>query len=1122
MIRRLGTQTALLIGFALLLANTRAQAWSMDMPVLWRTDLATLLESTAVAADVNGDGLDEIVAAGREEMYVLDGTGKVLWQWRTKGRFMTYPAVFHSPDKGALLYAADNQGLLSCLDGAGGVVWQAQLKGPSVWSGAVVDTLEPGGRPVVVQTDDTGTVWAFDYADGRVLWQAQVSGAPVTPAVADIDGDGRKETVVVTDKGELSAIRSDGTPFWKYETKQEQPLWIVSSPVVFMTAKDGARIVTACCDDRLGCVDGQGRLLWTRPVRGGVDSSISVCDFDDDGKADIFIATQLGVIYRYTEDGDLRWDIDMQGRSLAPGALIDINNDGRLEYVLCTQNGRLMVIDQSGQFLFEQQFPHRTIGVTPAFGHFTKDSTTLQAAITGGESGLLLCLDTPALRDTRAEWPCYRRDRCNTGFWSADRGKAHVSMAPMQLDTDSLVAGDDVEFTIQLDHPADEAMRAEATCVAPDGARRSSISRVVGTRGVLRLPVDLSLSGPYRFSWSLATADGMELCSGARDIPLRQFENEMKLAGTSAGALETAVKATEQGLPGTAAALRKALESLRSSIAGVETQRAGLKEEDSSARTALPGKIAGLVAEARRAGRIAGLFTGPAALPEGTSLLAFEGTSWESRAVPSQLPSNAASGLKLNRRVVPGEHDAVPVLLFNITDKDLAVKVRQEPETDLQLHVDLLHSVPVPTSLGETSWDPLPPLGDDQTITIAPLQSHELWLDVDASHATPGNHALNLTMQALDGAGPGTKVEVAYTVVPFEMAPSGAFRLCAWANAKDGDWEDLLAHGNNVFITPLPELRRDAAGKPAGIDFSKLDTVLEKVQGHDVMMLLAGVPAFSDAVGTEGYVADLKLYFDGLIPHMAEKGLDTAHFALYPFDEPGGNGWNAVNGYVAFGKAVRAANAGISIYVDGGCELPMAQNMQPVTDIWTPSIYQLPEQSEVMNIMRGSGKALWSYNCGYGFARPAGANLKNINVAGEFRNSALFALNYGATGIGFWSYNIGDNPWNKTEMEYPIVYPGTGKPVASRRWKAVRESIEDARILMALKERAAKTQNATLREKVGKLAGETIPALMNQSSEEMRLGLARYVLDATNNDATVESLRATLMDCAELAAGDPK
>lgn len=1126
--RWLGARVCLLIALVWLPLQTRADAWTLDMPVLWQTDLATLLESTAVASDVNNDGLDEIIAAGREELYVLDGTGVLLWHWRTKGRFMTIPAVFHAPGQRTLIYAADNLGVFTCLDGAGTVVWQAALKGPSVWSGPVISTLEPNGRPVAIQTDGTGLVWAFDYADGRPLWHAQVSGASVTPAAADIDGDGKKEVVVVTAQGELSAIRSDGTVLWKFETSEQRPLWAVSSPVVFQTAQGEARIVSACTENRLGCLDGHGVLLWTRPVRGGVDSSISVCDFDGDGKADIFFATELGVIYRYSEDGGLLWEIDMQGRSLAPGALLDINNDGRLEYVLCTQNGRLMVLGQDGQFLFERQFPHRTIGVTPAFGRFTKESKTLQIAVTGGESGLLLCLDTPALRNTRAEWPSNRLDTCNTGFWTATAAEEeHPAMSPENLDGESLFIGDEIRFTVQLPQPADETMRAEAACIDPEGVRRSSVSRIVGKRGELHLPVDLTLSGAYQFVWSLAQADGTELCTGSRIVRRRQLENEMNLARAAVAELENAIKSTSQILPHAAEALGKELEELQGNVANAESLREGMKSEDAPARTVLANVVSGLVSEARRARRIASLFTNPAEIAPGTQLLAFQGSTWENRSVPDQLPSAPASTLKIARRLVLGEHDAIPVLLFNIAGDDVSAMVKPEQNADPSLHVDLLHSVPVPTSLGETSWDPLPPLDDTQTFSISPLQSQELWIDVDASQAAPGKHTLAFSLQVVDDpdapagatAPAGPRIEIEYTVLPFPMAAPGAFRLCAWANIQDNDWEDLLSHGNNVFITPLPEVRRDTEGKLGPLDFARIDDVIEKVKGHDVMILLTGIPKLSDAVGSEAYVAELKTYLGEIVRHMADKGIDTAHFALYPIDEPGGSGWNAVNSYVAFGKAVREANPAVLMYEDGGCELPMGQAMAPVTDIWTPSIYQLPEKCEVMDIMRTPGKVLWSYNCGYGFSRPAGANLKNINVVAEFRNAALFALNYGATGIGFWSYNIGDNLWNRTELEYPLVYPSSGSPVASRRWKAVREGIEDTRIFIALKERAAKTGNTLLRDRVRKLAEETVPALMNQSYEEMRLGLARYVLDATNNDLAVDSLRTELMDCAAMAAG---
>ena len=53
--------------------------------------------------------------------------------------------------------------------------------------------------------------------------------------------------------------------------------------------------------------------------------------------------------------------------------------------------------------------------------------------------------------------------------------------------------------------------------------------------------------------------------------------------------------------------------------------------------------------------------------------------------------------------------------------------------------------------------------------------------------------------------------------------------------------------------------------------------------------------------------------------------------------------------------------------------------------------------------------------------------------------AALFAFRHGATGIGFWCYNQGGDPWGRMDMEYALVYPGRTKPVTSRRWEAARE-----------------------------------------------------------------------------------
>ena len=89
---------------------------------------------------------------------------------------------------------------------------------------------------------------------------------------------------------------------------------------------------------------GARSLLWARATRGPIASTLSAGDMDRDGHADIFAITQTGVIYRYDETGREIWNIDMQGRTIGAGALIDLQNDGQLDYVLCTQSGRMLAL----------------------------------------------------------------------------------------------------------------------------------------------------------------------------------------------------------------------------------------------------------------------------------------------------------------------------------------------------------------------------------------------------------------------------------------------------------------------------------------------------------------------------------------------------------------------------------------------------------------------------------------------------------------------------------------------------------------------------------------------------------------------------------------------------------
>jgi len=110
--------------------------------------------------------------------------------------------------------------------------------------------------------------------------------------------------------------------------------------------------------------------------------------------------------------------------------------------------------------------------------------------------------------------------------------------------------------------------------------------------------------------------------------------------------------------------------------------------------------------------------------------------------------------------------------------------------------------------------------------------------------------------------------------------------------------------------------------------------------------------------------------------------------------------------------------------------------------------------------------------------------------------------------------------WDVVEAEFPLVYvnPDTTH-TASRRWEAVREGMEDARIMLALRERLSDEHvNAAAKQKIRHLLEVTAPDFARHSLEEVRLGVARYALDATNNDGTVGAFRQELLDCVAATA----
>lgn len=1107
------------------------QAGKISFSQLWKTDVKTFLENSPVLIDMEGTGESQVIVAGREDLVALDSKGKEIWKYRSSGRYMMSPSILNVTGKSPLIFATDNSGNLRCHDIKGKVIWETKLSAGCTWSAPALADLMEEGIPMVVQADESGTVYAFHAQTGKPVWKSSIIGKPSAAAIGDLDGQPGLEIAYFSTEGVLSVLHADGSSFWNRKVGGTSQTWGTASPVIFVASDGCSRVFAASGDGEAYCFSASGDLLWNKNVQSPVASTLSAGDIDQDGIVDLFLITQLGVIYRFSENAGILWNIDMQGRTLGSGSIADLDGDGELEYIFCTQDGHLQALNTGGSPVFDYNFGHRAINETPTFGEVSKNTAGSEMVITGGETGLVYCFRTSAPVNGKKQWATYGGSDTKQNYWNGLTSKSQLSMTPDHLQWNELYLGEDLCFHVYNPENTGNLISIEVSCTHPDGKYQSVTSKLAGHTSQICLPFTGTTPGKYQFNWKLTDNKDKVMLNGSRTMEIVPFLNEQSIAATGVQRLKATSEKISQVNSDLSNTLQQESDFILQQINRLKPEQQSYLAGGVPATGNILSKSNQLTRKAKKAIKIADLAEAAVAISANITLLPSEGKLWENREREEELPSTASGNIKIFRTMVAGENEPVSINLFNLAGRTVTARISTDSIPDGIL-AETGHSVATPDALGKLSWDALPGLDASRTISIAGLSTGEIWVNLFCPETMkPGHYKIPVLIKALNGFNvqdgprspqdvepPSSRVEIDLEVLNFKMAPQGSLRLCAWGSYDKATVKNLLEHGNNVFVLPQG---KSVPGSNS-FDYSEMDKVLDELSGYDAFILLSGLPAMIDGeilgkseLSAES-VSGLYRYLDQLTLHLTSKGIDKRHFAFYPYDEPGGIGWTIVNKLVAFSKIVKQKDPELLFYMDGGGEDPMFRAMQPYIDIWCVGYNALPEISPAMDIVRkDTGSMLWSYDCSYSYARPMGPNIKNINIVGQFRISPLAAMRWNAIGIGYWSYNHGPDMWGRTMFEYPLVYKGTEKPVNSRRWEAVREGIEDYRIILKLKELQKQNPNQLLPEadkKINHLV-QSMNELVDQSDREIKLGLSRKVIDATNSEESVKKLRKEIMDC---------
>lgn len=339
----------------------------------WAYYVGASIQGAPACYDVDGDGMKEVwVGDMGGWMWGFDSAGRPLskWGWpRMTRNTQGFAGIFSSPavgdvtgDGAADIVVGTYGHTVECWTYYGAVNpgWPYDNK-DTIWSSpALADIDFDGVKEIIIGADSTGGN-GWPYPPGGLLYVFNGDGSMLpgfprvtpevtwsSPAVADIDSDGRYEIIVgtghyykavhrlSTEGHRVYAYNHDGTPV---------PGWPVSaagstfsSPAVGDINGDGVREIVIACngmygigEDHIMAYSPDGRLLLDiKGFAGPMMGSPALGDITGDGCADILIGSGIQMCaWDYT--GRLLWSQNMGNFVVTSPVVGDFDRDGRVE-----------------------------------------------------------------------------------------------------------------------------------------------------------------------------------------------------------------------------------------------------------------------------------------------------------------------------------------------------------------------------------------------------------------------------------------------------------------------------------------------------------------------------------------------------------------------------------------------------------------------------------------------------------------------------------------------------------------------------------------------------------------------------------------------------------------------
>jgi len=294
-----------------------------DGSLRWETYLSSTLTSRMTIADLNEDGAPDILVTGKSSLICLSSQGVKLWEYYTSYELEDYtPCVFDMD--------GDNH-----LD-------------------ILVSTAKTTSQPFLLNHNGEFIKEFNIELDYAGFWTDILGGAPT---IADLDYDGELEIILIGNDYKLHCMTLQGEQKWiANPTMRGDALFSIAD----LDDDDSLEIIIGNIV-KLYCFDHEGNIEWTYQQKHANNRSNlmsydpCIADVNDDGMLEIVSSsydweTGRGQVFCIDSTGKDMWNFNSTLRVGSP-ALLDIDNDGKLETLFSEGESHFVVLNVLGQLM---------------------------------------------------------------------------------------------------------------------------------------------------------------------------------------------------------------------------------------------------------------------------------------------------------------------------------------------------------------------------------------------------------------------------------------------------------------------------------------------------------------------------------------------------------------------------------------------------------------------------------------------------------------------------------------------------------------------------------------------------------------------------------------------------